>query len=140
MKLKNGEIFQAIEPMKKLMQEKMPVKVSWQLAKLINKLNEPLKAIDDVRNGLIKQYGIQDGGGQIKVEQKTKDGKDNPKFQKFVTEMNELFEQEVEVVFDKVKLPERVASTCDACHHNMDRPFEVEPSILMALEKFVEVA
>ena len=47
--------------------------------------------------------------------------------------------KEEEIVFDKVKLPEMVTATCDKCNHNMDKPFEVEPSILMALEKFIEV-
>ena len=60
-------------------------------------------------------------------------------FAKFMGEMNELFSQEVEVVFDKVKLPEKVAGTCDKCSHNMDRMLEIEPNVLMALDKFVEV-
>lgn len=57
MKLNNGEIFTASEPLKKLLEEKFPVKVSYGLAKLANKLQEQLKVIDDVRNGLIKTYG-----------------------------------------------------------------------------------
>ena len=135
MKLNNGEIFTAMEPLGKLMGEKFPVKVSYGLAKLANKLSEQLKVIEEVRNGLIKTYGEadKDNPQQIKVDPQG----DN--FQKFVGELNELFAQEVEVVFDKIKLPEKVAATCDACKHNMDKMLEIEPSVLMALEKFVEV-
>jgi len=38
-----------------------------------------------------------------------------------------------------VKLPEMVAATCDKCHHNMDKVLEIEPAILLSLEKFIEV-
>ena len=60
-------------------------------------------------------------------------------FPKFVDELTELMNQEVEVVFEKVMLPEKVAATCDKCSHNMDKMFEIEPSVLMALGKFVDV-
>ena len=36
-----------------------------------------------------------------------------------------------------VKLPEKVAATCDKCKHNMDKALEIEPAILLLLEKFV---
>lgn len=135
MNLNNGEIFAAREPLQKLLQEKFPVKVAYGLAKMANKLNDQLKVIDEVRNGLIKTYGEpdKDNPQQLRV---------NPEGEnmgKFVEELNELFNQEVEVVFEKVKLPEKVAATCDSCHHNMDKMLEIEPSILMMLEKFVEV-
>ena len=62
MKLNNGEIFNAREPLQKLLQEKIPVKVSYGLAKLANGLNNQLKIIDDFRNGLIKTYGVKQKG------------------------------------------------------------------------------
>ena len=60
-------------------------------------------------------------------------------WEKFVSEFNELMSLEVEVVFDKIKLPEKISSTCDKCNHSIDKPFEIEAKILMALDKFVEV-
>lgn len=50
-------------------------------------------------------------------------------------------EQETEFDFkdsDKIKLPKMVSSTCDKCHHNMDKSFEIEPNILAVLEPFIE--
>jgi len=132
MQLKNGEIFGAAQPLSKLMDEKFPVKVSFGLAKLANKLNVELKAIEEVRQGLIKRYGAEKDG-QLSIDQASEN------YAPFVEALNELFDQEVEVVFDKVKLPEKVATTCDKCSHNMDKMLEIEPGILVALEKFVTV-
>ena len=134
MELNNGEIFSAWDALNRLTPEgtKFPVKVSLGIVKLRTKLSDAYKEIEEVRNGLIKTYG-EEKDGQIMVDPKGEN------FPKFVEEMNELFAQEVEVVFDKVKLPEVVASTCDKCSHNMDKMLEIEPSVLGALEKFVEV-
>ena len=134
MKLNNGEIFNAWEALNKLTPEgtKFPVRVSMAIVKLRTKLSEPYKEIEEVRNGLIKTYGKEEGG-QTRVDPEYEG------FPKFVEEFNELMAQEVEVVIEKVKLPEKVATTCDKCKHNMDKMLEIEPSVLMALEKFVEV-
>ena len=139
MKLDNGTIFMAREPLGKLMEEKFPVKVSYNLAKMASALNEQLKVIDDVRNGLIKTYGKadKDNPQQLSVPQ------DSKGFPKFMQEFAELMNKEEDIDFGKttvpVKLPEKVASTCDKCSHNMDRLLEIEPNVLMALDKFVEV-
>lgn len=133
MELQSSDIFVAREPLQRLTGEKFPVKVAYDLAKLTIKLADQFKVIDEVRNGLIKKYGDKGEKGQITVAQ------DSPNWDKFIAEFNELMEQKVEVVFAKVKLPEKVAATCDKCNHNMDKAFEIEPKILMALDKFIEV-
>ena len=133
MKLNNGDIFSAQEPLRKLIEQKFPVMVSYKLSKLVMKLNEQFKVVEEVRMGLIKKYGEADekGNSQVKPE--------GENWAKFVEEFNELMAQEVEVVIEKVKLPEKVSSTCDKCNHNMDKSLEIEPNILIALDKFVEV-
>ena len=120
MKLTNGEIFNAKEPLEKLLQEKLPVKTSYGLAKLASKLNDQLQVIEKVRQGLILTYGENnpDNPIQIRVDPQSEG------FSKFAEELGELMTQEVEIVFEKVTLPDTL---------------EVEPSVLMALEKFVKV-
>ena len=139
MKLNNGEIWMAREHLQRLTERKFPIKTSYDLAKMASKLNDQLKVIDEVRSGLVRTHGTPD--------------KDNPKqmsvpqggegFNKFMEELAELMNKEEDIDFGKtkvpVKLPEKVAATCDKCSHNMDRPLEIEPSALMALDKFVEV-
>ncbi len=97
------------------------------------KLDEQFKVIEEVRNGLVKKYGETDDKKQISVKP------EGENFPKFVEEFSELMSQETEIVIDKVKLPEKIAATCDKCNHNMDKSFEIEPNILIQLDKFVEV-
>ena len=116
MKLTNGDIFGAQQSLKQLIEYKLPVLTSYKLVKLVNKLNEQFTIIDDVREGLIKKYGGLNDKGQMSVKQGTKE------WDKFIDEFNELLEQEVELVIEKVKLPDTI---------------EIEPSVLMPLEKFI---
>uniref|UniRef100_A0A6M3LTQ2 Uncharacterized protein n=1 Tax=viral metagenome TaxID=1070528 RepID=A0A6M3LTQ2_9ZZZZ len=154
MKLTNGEIFNAREPLTKLMEAKFPVKTAFGLVKMARKLDEHLQDIEKVRQGLFQTYGTPDPKNmtQIRVEQYIPDPdegqeptdagvrmKENPKWPKFREELTELFNQEVEVVLEPVALPEKVAATCDKCSHNMDKALEVEPATMMALEKFITV-
>jgi len=132
MKITNEQIYTAKEPLQRLSTEKLPVKTSWQLAKLAVKLNEPFKAIEEVRTGLIRQYGTPNENGVPSIKP------DNPNWEKFISEFNELMSQEVELVFDKIILPETISATCDKCHHNMNRPMEIESGILLALEPFIK--
>lgn len=120
MKLTNGEIFNAKEPLQKLLTEKLPVKVSYGLAKLAAKLNDQLQVIEKVRQGLITTYGEKDPDNPMQ----TRVLPQSEGFQKFAEEYGELMAQEVEVVFDVVTLPDTL---------------EVEPATLMALDKFIKI-
>jgi len=119
-KLTNGEIFNAKEPLDKLLSEKLPVKTSYGLAKLAAKLNDQLQVIEKVRNGLIQTYGEQDPDNPMQTRVLPQSGG----FPKFMGELGELMNQEVEIVFDVVTLPDTL---------------EVEPSVLMALDKFIKI-
>ena len=123
MKLTNGEIFSSREPLEALLQMKFPVAISFKLAKTASKVNDALKTIEGVRNGLINRYGAPNDLGQMWV------APDSANFEAFVKEFNDLMAIEVEVVIDKVKLPEEVDG----------KPLEVAPALLMALSQFVEV-
>lgn len=125
MKLKNADIWNAIEPLDKLMQIKFPVKVSYALAKLANKLANEYQTIEQVRQGLVSKYGERSKNGKISVQQFIEESGENPKWQPFIDELNELMQQETEIVFDVVKLPPTA---------------EVEPLTLTTLVRFVEVA
>ena len=121
MKLTNAEISNAKEPLQELVKHKFPVKTSLELVKLVHKLNEFLIPIEQVRDGLIKTYGTPDPKNPQNIQ--IQPGDEN--WAKFTEEFAELMTQEVEVVFTKVKLPETL---------------EIEPAIVMALEKFITIA
>ncbi len=166
MKVTNGEIMNCKGALEELVKVKLPVRSSLQAAKFANKVSEKLKAINEVYQGLIKTYGTKGEQGHIEIigpndEKRTKalvaaekaeSSEEKAKqlaivkgreqsltWEQFAKEVNELMAIEEEFVFEKIKLPEKVTGTCDACHHNMDVTLQIEPSILMALEKFVEV-
>ena len=120
MKLTNGEIFNAKVPFQQLTAQKFPVKTSLALVQLMQKLESFLIPVEKVRTGLVKTYGKADENtGQTRVTP------DSEGWEKFQEELVELMAQEVEVVFEKVALPETL---------------EIEPAIVMALEKFITVA
>jgi len=120
MKLNNGEILNTKEPLNRLMMIKMPVKVSYELAKLASKLKGQIQLIEEVRDRLIATYGKPHpnipGGSQISP---TDEG-----FPKFAGELGELFKQEFEVEFNVVKLPPTI---------------DIEPYVLAALDKFIVI-
>ena len=127
MKLNNGEIFNAWEPLQKLAGKELPVKASLGLARITNRLREQYNSIELVRRGLIRKYGKadKDNPQQIAVRQ------DSEEYPKFAAEVVELMNQEAdEVVFERVKLPEEVDG----------KTLQIKPEILIPLEgKFVEV-
>jgi len=133
MKLTNEYIFASQEPLRKLIEQKLPVLVSYKLAKLVKKLDEQFSIIEEVRLGLVKKYGEVDGNSQFSVKPESEN------WPKFLEEYNELMAQETEIVIGKVKLPEKVSSTCDKCNHTIEKVFEIEPQILIALDRFLEV-
>jgi len=122
MKLTNGEIFSAKEPLQKLLAEKPPFAVSYGLAVLASKLDVQLGIIEKVRNGLVQTYGDKDPENpqQIKVNPQSES------FPKFAEEYNELMSKEVEIVLDIVEIPSTVELT-------------VEPTVLLALLKFIKM-
>ena len=133
MKLTNGEIFMAKEPLQKLLAEKPPFAVSYGLAVLASKLDVQLRIIEQVRNGLFQTYGSPnpDNPQQLlppkpMIEDDNKEMVKNPKTIKFVEEHNELMSKEVELVIDVVEIPSTVE-------------LNIEPFVLMALMKFIKM-
>lgn len=137
MKLTNGEILRASQALGEIRKLKLPVKISSDLVSMALKLDEPLKAYDEVRKGLVETYQIysEKDGEQDLIKTKGKP----EELQKFMSEMNELLNIETEVVINKVRLPEKIAGTCDKCSHNMDVPLQLEGDILLPLQKLIEV-
>jgi len=121
-KLTNGEIFNAREPLQKLLGEKPPFEVSYGLAVLAQKFSGQFEVIEKVRQGLIETYGEKnpDNPQQIRVNPQSEN------FPKFASELGELMAKEVEVDFDVIEIPSTVE-------------LKIEPSILLALLKFIKM-
>jgi len=128
MKLTNGEIFGAVQALTELSDRDLPVKFSYWLARLINKLDGANKALEKVRNDLVKKYGKQTEKGNIEV----KPGDDG--WEDFAKGFNELMAEEVEVDVSPVNLPLKLPLEIDG------KPILVKTSVLAPLEKFIELA
>ena len=102
MKLKNGEIFAAIEPLASLSKIQLPIVVAWKIVMLAGKLKTPYNDIVTVKDGLIKKYGKKGENGQFGVEPA------NENWAKFIAEYDELMDIETEIVIDKVHIPSKV--------------------------------
>jgi len=129
MKLTNVEVLEVQAALAKLQEIKMPVKVSIDLALLMNEIEQSIKAFGTVRDKLFKTYSIQTEKGEIEGQVKffsTEEGKEEENLKAFLDEWVELLEAKAtEATFPKVKLP---------------ADLEVEPAILKPLTRFVEVA
>ena len=123
MKVTNSEIWAAKEPLDKLLQVKLPVKTSYQIARLVRKITEEYLVIEPVRIGLVKKYGKADDKGNISIFTAPQEDQE-----KFVVEYNELMGQEVEIVVDKITIS---AGQADK--------LELEPAIFLPLDKFIVV-
>ena len=133
MKLTNGEIFIAKEPLQKLLAEKPPFAVSYGLAMLASKLDSQLGVIEKVRVGLFQTYGTPnpENPRQLRrppqmIEDDNKNMVENPQATKFVSEYNELMSKEIEIVIDIVEIPSTVE-------------LNIEPNVLLALLKFIKM-
>jgi len=124
MELLNAEIYGASKSLEKIFDMELPVQTSMAIAKLSVKLSDAFQAVDKVRNGLITRYGSPDIKTNV-VGLKPED----ENWPKFIEELNELMAQKTEVVFKKVKLPEEVDG----------KPLMLKPSLLVLMEKFVEI-
>lgn len=113
--IKNGEVYEAIKPLQELIKLKLPVKLGYNLARNATKFMERAKAVEETRITLVEKYGvIEDGTNKPIVKE------DNPNYDKFMDELNELFDIEEDMIFQKVRLP---------------NDLEVEVNVLMPLVK-----
>ena len=121
MKLTNEEIYNVREPLKVISAMTLPVRTALAFVHLARKLNEFLLPIEEVRKGLIKQYGkpSESNPGQFEIQP----GAEN--WEKFISDFRVLMAEEVEVIFVKPEIPVTL---------------EIAPAILMPLEKFIKIA
>ena len=121
MKLLNSDIFNSMTALKTLSDIDFPIKVSLEIAKLILKVENSYKVINDIRNKIIGKYGESDKRGNKSVSPSS------PNWADFVYDLNELMNSETEVDFEKIEIPTTVNNS----------QITIKPSTVVVLEKFV---
>ena len=127
MKATNGEIYGAIQALGELSSKDLPVKVSYWLARLNNKLNSAYKAIETVRTSLIKKYGTAGPNGSFNINP------EDANWEPFATGFNELMAEETEIDVSPVNLPIKIPLEVDG------KPLAIKMSIFASLENFIEI-
>ena len=105
MKITLNDIVSNIDNLKALQEIKFPIKVSYRLKRLIDKLDPILTNYDEKRNELVVKYGEKqlDKGGK---EDGTVAVKDPKRLEKFAVELKELLAIEETIDFETIKLSE----------------------------------
>jgi len=115
------------------MEVKLPIKVSLDIALVSNLMEQQVKTFATVRDKLFKTYKIATEKGDIEGTVKficTEKGKEQENIMAFQDGFNELLEAKTEdLTFKKIALPKEVDG----------KPLQLEPSILVALVKLVEI-
>lgn len=124
MKLSNWDIFNAAKPLEVLSKKEWPVKTSYQIIVLMKKLSGQLEVIEKIRINLIQKYGTKDEktGGMIVPE-------DSENWKKFMSELNEIMRQEIDIEIEKIELPNQVDG----------KTIQIEPSALFLIDKFITI-
>lgn len=94
MKFALGEIRGMKDPLINLLDKEIPIKAAWKLNRLIKGFDKELGEIEEFRISLVQKLGETGENGQVQVPQE--------KMEQFVTEFNELLNQEVEIEFDPI--------------------------------------
>ncbi|MEI6532483.1 MAG: hypothetical protein WCO06_01445 [Candidatus Roizmanbacteria bacterium] len=98
MKVKLSQVVNSSEDIKKLLEVKLPVKVSYRLSRLVSKLQPYLTIYEAKRNELVKEFGeAPDKEGNVKV-------KDPEKLKQFMAKFSELLSEDIDIDFEKIKI------------------------------------
>lgn len=96
MKLKLGEIQDMKDPLSRLTNETLPMKIAFKLNKLVRLFDENLQVIEEERVKLVKSLGEVNDEGSVHVPKE--------KMEEFQKQYVELMVEEVEVPFEKFNL------------------------------------
>jgi len=133
LKLTNIELDNASKPLAEVMGQKFPVPISLKLATMMRVIDPPLKDFMKVKDELIKHHGTADKDNPSNIHIQPGD----PGWSKFNEEYGELLKIANEVKIIKVTLPLTTVTACPRCKNKIEVPVEIEPTALVALEKFI---
>lgn len=99
MQIKLNDVVSNVENLQALQEIKFPVKVSYRIKRLIDKLDPILKAYNEKRNDLVKEFGEEQEDKSVRVT-------DPAKLISFSEKLSDLLTSEETVDFEKIKVEE----------------------------------
>jgi len=110
MKFKAGDLRKISDGLRDILQKELPIKPSYWLGRIANKVLPELKTFEETRMSLIKKYTKKDKKGNP-LYKMDKNGKaiepknyDIENEEEFLKEFKELAEQEIEININPIKL------------------------------------
>lgn len=113
MKLSNEVLINSVNVLSKLNNMELNIKVSYAIAKNIDKLEKELKVYNDERQKLIEKYSIKDEEGKTKVNEGGTINIKEDKIQDWNMDINELIKLENEVDIHCIKLDDLFKCDCN---------------------------
>lgn len=99
MQIKLKDILENVQSIKNLQMLNLPVKVSYRIKRLNDRLKPILASYEEKRTDLIKEFGEVDEQGNFEV-------KDPEKLKEFIVKITELQSIEEEVEFEAINISE----------------------------------
>jgi len=96
--MKLSELINSADALGRLMEQPIKAKGSFRLAKAVKQVQPLVASYEETRYRLIKKYGEKGEEGEYSVEPGSKN------WDKFVTELDKLLNEDVEVKLNKVTL------------------------------------
>ena len=91
-----NELLNSNEAMRNIATKELPIKISYQISRIINKMESELKIFEDLKRKIFTNYGENTKDGQIRIKDENRE-----KFQK---EMRILLDTSVEIYGNKIEL------------------------------------
>lgn len=96
MKITLHQLISSKEALQNLLAISLPVKISYLISRIVNKINPELVIFEEKRNNLIKELGEDVGEGNMRVTEAN-----IPKFTEALEELNKI---EVDLGLEKIKI------------------------------------
>ena len=127
MKLSNETIVNSADALSKLSLMELPVKVSYAIAKNINKIEKELKVYNAERQKLIQKYAVKDTDGKPKIDENGTMNIQEGLLEDWNKDTKELSAIENEIDIHLIKLDDLFNCSCN-----------ISASILAAVEYMIE--
>lgn len=113
MKITNRKIVMDANFLGALTEKKLPIKVSYAIAKNISKIEKELEIYNTERQKLIDKYCVKDTNGENKTDKDNKLSIDEKYLNDWKKDIEELLDIEIEIDIHKFNINDLLSSDCE---------------------------
>lgn len=124
-KIKLGNLKSILDNMDKLTEVSLPIKISYNISKLVANLVSEYNIFEENRMKLIQRYAKKDDKGEVITDSNNVVEIENNNIKDFNNEINELLNIEIDIKFKKISVSELSKSNVN-----------IPPKVLCGLDMF----